>query len=94
MERKARREGKPADAYLSKGRVPPTVLDVAELRKLDAKQRMGWWASRFGQHCLAFHAEGSCARANSAFGCAFLHEQPVKNTDVPSWLQEDVEARF
>mmetsp|Transcript_15346 Transcript_15346/g.35332 ORF Transcript_15346/g.35332 Transcript_15346/m.35332 type:complete len:97 (-) Transcript_15346:241-531(-) len=93
MERKAKREGKPADAYLSMGRTPPTRNDVCALRKLAPQARMGWWAARFGQHCLALHADGHCERSSSAYGCAFLHVAALADEDTPTWLQEDLQAR-
>lgn len=94
MERKARREGKPDDAYTRSGRVPPTDTQVAQLRALAPPERMAWWSARFGQHCLAFHVEGECERAQGEHGCAFLHVSPTaaaatEAPDVaPSWLRE------
>lgn len=95
MKRKARREGKPDDFYLSSGSTPPTQADVAALRDMAATQRLSWWNARFGQHCMALHAEGVCARARSEYGCAYLHvpatpagaAEPLAS--APSWLREN-----
>ena len=109
LQRKARREGRDDDHYLAKGRAPPSAAAVAEVRGLGASARIGWWSARYGQHCLQYHVEGKCDRAQSQWGCAFLHE-PVADAkgakprqggggaagadaDMPDWLREDVEAR-
>ena len=84
MKRRARREGKADDEYIRQGLAPPDADAVAELRALQPKERMGWWSARFGQHCLAYHAEGECARSNGTFGCAFLHVKPAAPADEPS----------
>jgi tRNA-dihydrouridine synthase 1 len=94
MQRKAKREGHPEDFYLRTGSVPPTASDVATLRRMDADKRMAWWAAEFGQHCLALHAEGVCARAISDFGCAYLHvpatpDGAAEPLGTPSWLAEN-----
>jgi len=98
MVRKARREGKPDDTYFRAGRVPPTDLQVAQLRAMPEQERMGWWSARFGQHCLAFHATGTCVRSESEHGCAFLHVPPTaaavaeEPNVAPSWLRESEET--
>jgi len=98
MARKARREGKPDDTYFRAGRVPPTDLQVAQLRAMPEQERMGWWSARFGQHCLAFHATGTCVRSESEHGCAFLHAPPTaaavaeEPNVAPSWLRESEET--
>ena len=98
MQRKAKREGHPEDHYLRTGSVPPTASDVAALRGMEADKRMAWWADRFGQHCLALHAEGVCARAVSDFGCAYLHvpatpDGAAEPLGTPSWLAENVAGK-
>ena len=95
MTRKARREGRPDDFYLRHGLAPPTQADVAVLRGMDAGQKLSWWGSRFGQHCIALHADGVCPRAIGEFGCAYLHvpATPLGAAEelagAPSWLREN-----
>ena len=62
---------------------------------LPAAERLVWWKARYGQHCIAFHLEGRCAREGAAKGgCAFLHlEVAGAAVDNPSWLEEDLAAR-
>jgi tRNA-dihydrouridine synthase 1 len=94
MQRKAKREGKPLDHYTSQGAAVPTTADVAALRALPEAQRLPWWAARFGQHCLALHADGRCGRAESDLGCAYLHTPATDAAAAealeaaPSWLLE------
>ena len=89
MTRKAKREGKPVDTYLREGLAPPSAADVAAAKAMEGRPRMEWWRARFGQHCLTFHMEGGCARAQ---GCAFLHAE-VRGGADPDWLQEETEVR-
>jgi len=88
LQRKAKREGREADFYVAQGAAPPSEADVAALRAMDAGLRVAWWSARFGQHCMALHGEGSCARAKGPHGCAFLH----KAAATPSWLNEKEET--
>ena len=94
MQRKAKREGKALDFYTSQGAAVPTTADVAALRALPEAQRLPWWGARFGQHCLALHADGRCARAESDLGCAYLHTRATDAAAAealdaaPSWLLE------
>jgi hypothetical protein len=86
LQRKAKREGKELQFYVSQGATPPTAGDVAELRSLAEGQRVAWWSARFAQHCMVFHAQGRCARADGEHGCAFIHMQAA--IAPPSWLLE------
>lgn len=91
MKRKAKRDGLEEDHYIKHGLEPPSADDVKTVRGLAGPERMAWWKERFGQHCLAFHLDGQCARAR---GCAFLHlEVARKGEENPSWLEEDLQTR-
>ncbi len=91
MRRKAKREGKEEDHYLKQGLEPPSAQQVAQAKGMAPAERMAWWRERFGQHCLAFHVEGRCARDRA---CAFLHLEVARpKEDNPSWLDEDLAAR-
>ena len=99
MQRKAKREGHPLDHYLSTGSVPPTASDVAALRRMEPDKRLAWWAAKFGQHCLVLHSDGVCPRANSDFGCAYLHVPAAPDGAAeplgaaPSWLCENASGK-
>jgi tRNA-dihydrouridine synthase 1 len=92
MRRKARREGKPDDEYITVGLAPPTVADVAAVRALPPAEQIGRWSSRFKQHCCAYHLVGRCERALGEHGCAFLHTTALQvageSGETPTWLEE------
>ncbi|MDC0525796.1 hypothetical protein OAO87_02260 [bacterium] len=82
MERKAKREGRPADHYIKQGLEPPTATGLAELRAMPIGAAWELWKSRHGQHCWALHMEDSgCTRART---CAFLHAE-VATVSEPTW---------
>lgn len=72
MMRKAKREGKNPDYYLSKGLEPPTLEDINELKKHPNKEEaFAIWKERFSQHCHNYHfASDGCQRERT---CPFLH---------------------
>ena len=71
MRRKAKRDGKEPDFYLSQGLEPPTQEAVQQVTALPEKEQVPWWRGRYSQHCFAFHT-GTCARGRA---CAFLHTE-------------------
>lgn len=90
MLRKAKREGKPEDYYMNIGATPPTAADLKHVRGLPDELKMGWWRSKFSQHCYAYHnQEGGCPRDR---GCAFHHTEITAKVQDPSWLEEANEA--
>jgi len=82
MERKAKRENKALDFYLKAGMAPPTMHELATLKKLSSHEEMfqEWKkVERFRQHCFAFHLKSdNCARGR---GCSFLHMDPKAGSD-------------
>jgi hypothetical protein len=71
MMRKAKREGKPSDFYLSIGAECPSVEELAELRSMTKEKAFEVWKSKHSQHCFAFHLDpNGCVRERT---CAFLH---------------------
>ena len=75
MRRKAKREGRTdLDYYLHQGTAVPTLAMIQELRKKPRADALAVWKEQHGQHCLAFHLDGSCARGRT---CAFLHVDSV-----------------
>ena len=69
MIRKAKREGKPYDHYLTIGAEPPSVEVLSHLRSLPREEAFALWKEKYAQHCYAFHFE-QCSRDRR---CAFLH---------------------
>ncbi|CAK0805487.1 unnamed protein product [Prorocentrum cordatum] len=76
QRRKAKRKGLPDDHFLEQGRAPPTVADVARVRRMGEAERMAYWRERCGQHCIMHHLNGRCEVALT-WGCGFLHEAAV-----------------
>ena len=71
MVRKAKREGKNPDFYLSIGAEAPSEEDLQRLKHAGKEAAFEEWKRRFSQHCFDFHfAMGGCARDRR---CAFLH---------------------
>ena len=76
MAARARREGRPDDWYLRKGREPPSAADIVTARRMgldDKAAQARWWKERFGQHCLGHHVNGACPHLADERGCGFLH---------------------
>lgn len=75
MVRKAKREGREdLNFYLNQGVEPPTIEDIAELKRMSEEGRFGIWKERFSQHCYGYHFDStSCTRDRT---CAFLHSDP------------------
>jgi hypothetical protein len=71
MMRKAKREGREINFYLSLGAEPPTVEELQGLRALPKESAFELWRQRHSQQCYAFHLEpGGCPRDRK---CSFLH---------------------
>lgn len=72
MARKAKREGKPLDAYLKIGAEPPTQEQLKAFRAMgNDNVRLNHWKRDFSQVCFSFALHpGGCARGET---CAFLH---------------------
>ena len=71
MVRKAKREGKDPEHYLSIGAACPTVEELHELRCMAKEQAFEIWKERHSQHCYDYHmSDKKCARDRA---CAFLH---------------------
>ena len=71
--RKAKREGKDLNYYLSIGADPPTEEDVLRLQTMSKEQSFAEWKEKYSQHCYAFHLlakSGGCPRDRT---CSFLH---------------------
>ena len=81
MKRKAKREGRPLDFYLSQAATPPTREAIARLKQLSNEEAVAEWKLHFSQHCFAFHfgtvkpgGVGGCERDRT---CSFLHSEFV-----------------
>ena len=71
MIRKAKREGKPLDYYLTQGSEAPSEENIQELLKLSTENRFLLWKEKYAQQCYAFHlSPEGCKRDRT---CSFLH---------------------
>jgi hypothetical protein len=71
MTRKAKREGKPLDFYLTQGADAPSEEAIKELQAMTKEERFAVWKAKYPQQCFAFHLEsGGCSRDRT---CSFLH---------------------
>jgi tRNA-dihydrouridine synthase len=83
MIRKAKREGKAPDYYLSLGAAIPTFDEVKELKSMQKEEAFSIWKEKFGQHCWAFHFESSgCIRDRT---CSFLHTDVKVHNDLEAY---------
>jgi tRNA-dihydrouridine synthase 1 len=81
MVRKAKREGKDPNHYLSIGAAVPTVDAVSRLKKMTREAALEAWKTDHSQHCLGYHLDPEgCKRGRS---CAFLH------VDVNDFVEGD-----
>lgn len=81
MMRKAKREGKDPNHYLSIGAAVPTVDVVRRLKKMGREAALESWKRDHSQHCLSYHLDPEgCKRGRS---CAFLH------VDVNDFVEGD-----
>ncbi len=75
MSRKAKREGKDANFYLSQGAEVPTIERLKVLRAMSKEMAFEEWKKRHSQHCYDFHFNPEkCSRDRT---CAFLHADPA-----------------
>uniref|UniRef100_A0A7S3JZ71 tRNA-dihydrouridine(47) synthase [NAD(P)(+)] n=2 Tax=Aureoumbra lagunensis TaxID=44058 RepID=A0A7S3JZ71_9STRA len=83
MARKAKRENKPLDFYLTQGATPPTTEQLNEIRAIpEHAKRLEKWKEAFTQVCFNFILNPhGCARGES---CAFLHAQPISSSSSPA----------
>ena len=81
MRRKAKREGKDPNYYLSVGAAVPTIDVVSLLKKMKREAALEAWKRDHSQHCLSYHLDPEgCKRGRS---CAFLH------VDVNDFVEGD-----
>jgi tRNA-dihydrouridine synthase 1 len=81
MIRKAKREGKDPNHYLSIGAVVPSIDIVSRLKKMSREAALEAWKRDHSQHCLSYHLDpDGCKRGRS---CAFLH------VDVNDFVEGD-----
>lgn len=79
--RKAKREGKDPNYYLSIGAAVPTTETVKWFRGMKREDAMNAWKKDHSQHCLSYHLDpGGCKRGRT---CAFLH------VDANSFVEGD-----
>lgn len=80
MIRKAKREGKPLDYYLSQGSTVPTLDEVKRLKAMMKEDAFEIWKKSYSQHCWSFHFDvNGCQRDRK---CSFLHSDIKANNDV------------
>lgn len=71
MVRKAKREGKKLDFYLTQGLDPPSEEAITELKAMSKEEAFEVWKRKYPQHCYALHLQdGGCTRDRA---CSFLH---------------------
>lgn len=71
MVRKAKREGRDAEHYLSIGAACPTLEELYQLRSMPKDRAFAIWKDKHSQHCYDYHLGTSkCSRDRA---CAFLH---------------------
>lgn len=74
MLRKAKREGKESNFYLSRGSAVPTIDELSELKAMPKDKSFELWKSAHGQHCFVYHFDPQrCPRERT---CSFLHMDP------------------